>query len=329
MHKRWVSECLIHLELSSEGPLLIKSGITRADGADMVPVLTHRTDDKAEPYLPGSSLKGVIRSHAERIARTLATSGPKPSELSLGACNPFGKLGEPGAACGARLEKRKKEGEALTPPVVYRDSCPVCKIFGSTFLLGRAAVPDAYLVPGCAWKQERRDGVGIDRVTGGAAGTAKFDFEVVVGGRFQATLRMTNFELWQLGLLGFVLHDLSDGMVTVGSGRSRGLGEIRATVQSVEIRYPAVLVKDRPEKQLYGLSALQAEDAAKYGYWEGEASGVSVPGLELRPDPLGLRRSLELSADHVLTLWQALAPPAIARLESDRLAVGMHAGAAA
>lgn len=71
MHKRLVNECLISLEIETDGPLLIRSGETGVYGSDMAPVVTMRNGRDAEPYLPGSSLKGVLRSHAERIARTL------------------------------------------------------------------------------------------------------------------------------------------------------------------------------------------------------------------------------------------------------------------
>src|SRR5205823_3816293 len=170
------------------------------------PVMTARGGGAGEPYLPGSSLKGVVRSHAERIARTVTEGQPG---APLGACNPF-KTGreqreDRDAACGSRLEAPREQRRPIDPVTAYRESCPICKLFGSTALLGRFAAPDAYLVPGCRPTIEQRDGVGIDRVTGGSSSSAKFDMQVVVGARFETTLRLSNFELWQLGLAGIVL----------------------------------------------------------------------------------------------------------------------------
>ena len=88
MHKRLISECLINLEINTEGPVLVKSGAPGIAGSDMTPVVTWRQGVRPEPYLPGSSLKGTLRSHTERIARTICYD---ESQWELGACNPFGK----------------------------------------------------------------------------------------------------------------------------------------------------------------------------------------------------------------------------------------------
>ncbi|MCI0526059.1 MAG: RAMP superfamily CRISPR-associated protein, partial [Nitrospira sp.] len=180
MHKRIVNQCLIELEISTEGPLLIKSGLPGLEGPDMAPVVTFQSRPRPEPYIPGSSLKGLLRSHAERIARTLCW---EPETWHVGACNPFlSDKRQPNwtkeGYCGAKFQERKKyakvarergeQVENLTPPLVYRDSCPACKVFGSTSLIGRLSVPDAYLLPNNAYRTERRDGVGIDRFTGGS-----------------------------------------------------------------------------------------------------------------------------------------------------------------
>jgi len=79
MLKKLTNECVVDLRLKTVDPMLIKSGTATIIGPDMAFVLTYRAGHR-EPYLPGSSLKGVIRSHAERIARTLKS----PS-----ACEPF------------------------------------------------------------------------------------------------------------------------------------------------------------------------------------------------------------------------------------------------
>ena len=70
-----------------------------------------------------------------------------------------------------------------------------------------------------------------DRLTGGASHGAKFELEVVsTGVSFETTIHLRNFEIWQLGLLFIVLQDLRDELIHIGSGRSRGLGKVTATV---------------------------------------------------------------------------------------------------
>ncbi len=295
MLKQLVNECLITLRLVPEGPVLVKSGAATVGGPDMAFVRTWRGGDW-QVYLPGSSLKGVLRSHAERIARTLRI----PS-----ACDPFTDSGSARQEseratviyCGERFKQReawrqdrqkyaaeyaeeqrleaKWQAIALAEvgdlprrlpnPQVYHQSCPICRLFGSTYYAGRLATADAYAV-GSAPRPESRDGVGIDRFTGGASRGAKFDLEVITSGDFETTLHLRNFELWQLGLIGFLLQDLKDGLVRVGMGKSRGLGKITGAVQSVRLDFlgPNAPKLENGRLALRGVGSL-ADQAATYG----------------------------------------------------------------
>ena len=73
MLKQLVNECLIELVIRPDGPILIKSGIETVSGPDMSFVRTWRNGEE-QVFLPGSSLKGVLRSNAERITRTFDES---------------------------------------------------------------------------------------------------------------------------------------------------------------------------------------------------------------------------------------------------------------
>src|SRR5207244_10329860 len=138
-------------------------------------------------------------------------------------------------SCGARFvertrdDKEKKRLEERTD-LVYADCCPTCRLFGSFGFIGRVAIGDAYLVS--KEIKELRDGVGIDRLTGGASYGAKFELEVVsTGVAFETDIHLRNFEIWQLGMLFVVLQDMEDELVRIGSGRSRGLGKVTATLK--------------------------------------------------------------------------------------------------
>ncbi len=285
MLKQLLNECVIDLAIKPAGPILVKSGLDTVRGPSMAFVKTWRNGDE-EVYLPGSSLKGVLRSHAERITRTL-----KPEA----ACDPFTDINrikkEKEHAemlfCGHRFKKREawrkneqkkydreyatekkfaenrhdekleKLSPALANPELYDHSCPICRLFGSTYYGGRLATADAYAVDG-APRPERRDGVGIDRFTGGAAKGAKFDFEVITGGLFVSSLHLRNFELWQLGLIGFLIEDLKAGLIRVGMGKSRGLGKVTGEIKDIRLYY---LGRQAPKPEngklkLRGLGAL-------------------------------------------------------------------------
>ena len=130
-------------------------------------------------------------------------------------------------SCGGmfnRFSKINDENRRLLEErtdLVYDASCPACRLFGSTGFIGRVAISDAYLAS--EEIKEQRDGVGIDRLTGGASHGAKFELEVVSAGVvFETDIHLRNFEIWQLGMLFVVLQDMQDELIHIGSGRCAG-----------------------------------------------------------------------------------------------------------
>jgi CRISPR-associated RAMP protein (TIGR02581 family) len=318
MHKRILNEASIEFHISTVEPLLIRSGHLAIEGPDMAPVLTWRGGARPEPYIPGSSLKGVLRSHAERIARTLLY---EPAQRKIAACDPFladakkQDWKKPESFCGAKIEHWAapaapgEERKRVPGDFAYRRSCPICQLFGNTFLQSRIFVADAYLIG--SWAREMRDGVGIDRFTGGTAHGAKFDLLAVTNATFKADIRLVNFELWQVGLLAMALVDLRDGLVRIGSGKSRGLGKVAATINHFEARY--LVQGAQPEERLWGVGRLAQEQA--YGFWDGEAAGVLIDGAIRRDDALGLRRVYRWEGDAaIISAWREASQLAANRL---------------
>jgi CRISPR-associated RAMP protein (TIGR02581 family) len=244
MLKAFVNDASVRVKITTTGPLLIKSGAATVFGADMVPVQTYR-HGQDEIYLPGSSLKGIFRSHIEKIVNSL-----KPRL----ACNPLLDREEDSrdqrqlyrTSCGSSL---KEKAGAST---LYASSCPVCRLFGSTSFVGRISVADAYLPAEFREDHEKliehRDGIAIDRLTGGVSGNAKFDLAPVTAETtFITTIRLRNFEIWQLGMFFAILHDLEDELIQLGSGRSRGLGRVRGEIsEEPEESHPGGLVLSIP-----------------------------------------------------------------------------------
>lgn len=297
MFKRLVNECTIELRLKPEGALLIKSGMPQMSEVDMAWVKVYR-NGRPEVYLPGSSLKGTIRSHAERIARTIKSNA---------ACDPFSCQGEL-AACGNVLDdlKRSKRGNDPTTPEVYKNSCLACRLFGNTWILGRFATEDAY-VEGELPQTQQRDGVGIDRFTGGASRGAKFELEVITGGVFKTTLHLQNFELWQLGLIGFVLQDMKDGLVRMGSGKSRGLGKVVADIGKITLHYLGTSSKiaENGHHNIMGVGAL-FDQAGQYGMVKDDRVQVEASrGEMLQSQFSALRQSMAFTFDNFP--WQPVA----------------------
>ena len=292
MLRKWLCQADVTIEIEPVDPILVKSGHATLDGADMVPVTTFR-DGESVYYLPGTSLKGVLRSHFERIARTLQSRSvclpyyfdAKRQGDSIPVDEEKGSFG-----CGYRSRNGGKDAASAA----YADSCAACRMFGSLKFAGRFSISDAYPLSNNHPTIESRNGVGIDRFTGGTVRGVLFDLQAVVGGRFEARIRLTNFELWQLASINLLLADLKDEMIAVGSGRSRGMGRIRADVAAFRLSY---LRTGELLPSLAGIGQL-ATPAEREAYalhaWT-PAKPVALP----EPEARGLRQN------YVLKDWSA------------------------
>lgn len=303
MHKRLLNEVTIELMLEPDGPILIKSGREGADPThpDMQFVRTVHPEGGETVYLPGPSLKGVVRAHCERIVRSLDESA---------ACNPVDR----DSSCS---EQRFRNGRDVNGTEAYARSCFVCKLFGNTALAGRLRTADAYPIDPDAVHTEERDGVAIDRVYGSVA-FGPFNFEVATSGTFRTTLHLHNVTLAQLGLVGLVLRDLKLGRVAIGFGKSRGLGRVRAGFDEMTIRYPTCTVANGDVTTLAGTRLSSATELAGVGLFPDVEEEYEFPsnGAERAALPDGLRfeadgwleANLSVSGEQVEDVWRACMP---------------------
>ena len=264
MHKRLLNEAILDFTIVPEGPILVKAGDTGADPTrpDMEFVRTWH-NGKQVVYLPGPSLKGVIRSHCERIARTVGEGR---------SCNPVVK----GKSC-VDLNGLKQEHDGAH---VHSRSCFICQMFGNTVLAGRVRTADAYPVNPDDVRTEERNGVAIDRVFGSVA-VGPFQMEVVTAGEFRTKIAFRNFTIAQLGLLALALRDLKLGRVGVGFGKSRGLGHVTLEWDKLTLRY---LCKPTEQNTVYGVAFLLDDEAADYGYLLEKSDGPYDPPLNFGYD---------------------------------------------
>lgn len=230
MHKRLVNHCTINLSLIPDGPILIKSGKEGADPTkpDMEFVETYHGGSKTI-YLPGSSLKGAIRAHAERIVRTVGSDRPPSNPSQLWANDPLNDKYD--------YLKNKSSTD------IYKLSSFTDRLFGNTSLASRLRIEDAYSDPAKPVKTEERNGVAIDRVFGSVA-VGPFNYQVCTAGEFQTKIHLKNFSLAQLGLIGLVLRDLNDGWFGIGFAKSRGLGTVKVKLNEAVVQYPSCELRD-------------------------------------------------------------------------------------
>lgn len=326
MLKRLVNEAVFPLTIKNRGPLLIKSGYAEVSGCDMEPVQTYR-NGKLECYIPGSSLKGVLRNHFEKIVRTL-------NDKAGVVCDPFQKPNFTGGKgvpisceryeevnCGNKFQLLKKEKSGnyknrnpINPSneneYVYENSCPACRLFGSTFFIGRFSIADGYLKPGSNAVPKKRDLVGIDRLTGGASGGAKFDLTAVcAGAEFETKIYLRNFECWQLGAVFILLEDMKDKYIRLGYGTTRGFGDITCNFDQVSITRIGRVNKD--QKKIAGLGKILGDGS--YGTFEDDFLTLnSLP----EPEVKGIRTVWRFDKDNFIeSLKSAAAAEFVKRTE--------------
>lgn len=264
MHKRRLNELTLDLVIEPAGPLLIKSGVE--SGADpTLPSMNfvrtrHPTTGETTIYLPGSSLKGAIRSHIERIIRTVHGDNRDI------CCDPLDRNG----ACGTRHKDIKDTAEQ------YKRLCLACRLFGHTVHAGHLLTADAY-PPQPLNVLPVRHQVAIDRLSGGVA-AGPFDLEVALEGRFETRLTLVNYELWQVGLLALALRDMTEGRLLLGYGKSRGLGRVRVSFTRLELAYPGRFDAADFDRVWRGVGALAEDMVAGYDFVRGDKVAFPRPG---------------------------------------------------
>lgn len=319
MHKRFLNELTLEFTIKPDGPILIKAGDrggvdpTRPD----MEFVRAWHDGVETVYLPGSSLKGMVRAHCEKIARTVSNGQHQADNQRAHmarrlSCNPLlAKSDHEEGGCGEKLTKLWKARE-LTATDAMRYSCFVCQLYGNTALASHVRLTDAYPADDTARlanRTEERHGVAIDRVYGSVA-VGPFQFETVTQGSFSGTLTVRNFTTAQLGLLGLAIRDLQMQRVSIGFAKSRGMGRINFAVDRATVRYPmGQFLAPMNAGQLAGAGAilrnLEPGAAESYGYPAEDA--VQVTGLDLEPDEWGGLQAT-LSSEALTSLWRASVP---------------------
>lgn len=271
----------LEIEFEPVGPLMVKAAIDGA-GADMLPLITSRhggtgAPPRVLPVIPGTSIRGALRSDAERLLRTLLGIDSADHQMETGTGDPsrfqdsleqlplicwiFGRAGQdveataeidsPDGAEAPDAEVRQGRG-ALT--------IDDCTADPSRFpILGPAqwaeiAGASVDIAPGSdksplrrllneldlqSWTTGFR--VAIDRWTGGAA--EGMFFKILEPRSVPWQPIRIKFDLERLpeqalkpalALLFLVFDRFAQGLIPLGHGVNRGLGDLR--VKRIGIR---------------------------------------------------------------------------------------------
>lgn len=189
-------------------------------------------DSLGNPIIPGSSIKGVIRSRFEAIMRSIGEN----------VCDIFDNKPENCVSDNFAKEtfRDKKLDDIAKAKALYDKSCVVCRLFGGKAVAGKLRFKDCSYI-GEKFVGEKRDGVGIDRDTGAAKGSAKYDFEIIPkGSRFDFVLIAENLDEQQGKYLKFIIDMLEgngiiDGdYLSFGGKTTRGLGRMKLEKTSIQ-----------------------------------------------------------------------------------------------
>lgn len=175
---------VITATLTVEHDLLVRSPSTSTDDPDVIHLRSGGV-----PILPGTSLAGVARAQALRIAR-LVRDGKGDAERWVD-----------------RLFGPRFEGQRPSP--------------GTSPVASRLRVREAGLDGSMSARQVR---IAIDRFTQGVVEGALFDEGASVGGTAEVTIELRRPEDGEVGLVLLVLKDLLDGWLPVGGTSSVGRG---------------------------------------------------------------------------------------------------------
>ena len=192
----------LHLELHFAGPFLVN------DPSQIIPdtnTPNHMPlrDAEGRVLLPARSIRGVIRSQAEKIVRTLNVKAACRSTDLKESCGPI-----------YEIQHRTT------------NLCLTCQVFGATGWRAPVEFSDFVLLPGSLETPWHQEFLAIDRFTGGGADGLKFNAQAVYQPVLSGTLRldMQRLDLWALGLLALTLRDAIEGDMTFGFGASKGYG---------------------------------------------------------------------------------------------------------
>ncbi|MCA1917604.1 RAMP superfamily CRISPR-associated protein [Methanospirillum hungatei] len=153
-----------------------------------------------EPYIPGSSLKGILRSTLERLVRTFDDSK---------CCVSVGNKKEGGVLCG-------------------KDSCVSCRIFGSMNGGAKVRIRDSHLTDEWRSQEDRRGFLREQPHFGspkpGKTGQMRPEESVSAGTEFRFHIDLDNGTDEEAGLILLALREFSLNRAHLGGGSTRGHG---------------------------------------------------------------------------------------------------------
>jgi hypothetical protein len=212
-------------------------------------------------------------------------------------------------------KKERYDKEKVWFPA-YAMSCPICRMFGNTTLGSRVKIQDARrVVPG---RLIQREHVAINRKNGQVA-RGPFKYFALQDAKFDTGITLRNYELPQLLLIAVLLSELGGMRIALGSGKSKGYGQVKADPKRLKFTAFGLESPDGPLAGVAENTRFGAALSAKYR-WTPAPAPPELTGWrqaegapwrwerEVSPKEFfDLMKGIQLKWDAVPTLEQRLA----------------------
>ncbi|SJZ81439.1 CRISPR/Cas system CSM-associated protein Csm3, group 7 of RAMP superfamily [Cetobacterium ceti] len=220
------NEIKISLEIIPKSPLLIKANDDVQEKGNIIQ--WNRTVSGKEPFIPGSTLKGMLKD----IFYTIWYDYFNLEE------DKFKEVLEENYKNDHKVydyedymvEVLKERGE----DIFLEKSLKISKLFGAKNLKSRLHIGDAsFKDDGKVEKERLKSITPIDRFTGGAVVPLQFEYTC---DPFITEIIIKNIEKDELKTLLFAIRDSIDGEVRIGSSKTRGFGEIELAIKNFQYK---------------------------------------------------------------------------------------------
>jgi CRISPR/Cas system CSM-associated protein Csm3 (group 7 of RAMP superfamily) len=248
-----VPQIIVSIDWEPDGPLMVKAS-REGVAVDMLP-LTTKIGDERTLLLPGSSIKGALRSQAERIVRTLIPSLHSRERFLDQVDVPLvtDLFGEAGKASTDPDNSHPSHEPLPGLSALFVDDCRATEQFrfspeawtdieraeNSKNLM--QAVKRIKLALGKSQLQQAFH-VAVDRWTGGAADGFLYSVLEPHGLKWKKIVirfnlnRLHKEKRWAgIAFLLLVLRDLARGHIPLGFGVNRGMGAVKVNSVSFDV----------------------------------------------------------------------------------------------
>ncbi len=184
-------------------------------GLTDLPVVRIMKDGERVPFIPGSSLKGVLRTISEGLWSSI-----------MGEYVHAGNDGNPVCPRAEDVIKKFKKGENSLDKAkreIARALCPVCLTFGVPSFMSKVLVGDFFPT---SYSIGIITQASIHRKKGTAQSPRQVEY-VEPGSNFKGSLKLINAPNWMVSMILASLYLIDKGLVKLGGHKSRGFGAVK------------------------------------------------------------------------------------------------------